>query len=328
MKSLQKKIILITGGTGSFGKACAKILLAQHNPHIVRIYSRDELKQWEMRNELGNDPRLRFFIGDVRDLQRLKRATEGVNILIHAAALKQVPVCEYNPIEAIRTNVDGAVNIIDAALDNNIEKVLAISTDKAVNPINLYGATKLCAEKLFVQANNYRGAKRDTKFSVARYGNVLGSRGSVVPLFHKQKISGTLTITHPDMTRFWITLPQAVHFVLDSLSSMRGGEIFIPKLPSMKVMDIANIIAPQAKLAHIGKREGEKFHEHLIIRAEASYTYELEEKYVIVPSFPEHQTQSPPKNSKKVKDDFEYNSLTNEWYLAKKEMERLLNTLF
>lgn len=322
------KTILITGGTGSFGKACVKILLKTYKPETVRIYSRDELKQWEMRRELHNDKRLRFLLGDVRDLERLRRATEGVDILIHAAALKQVPACEYNPIEAVRTNIDGATNIIDAALDNNVAKVLAISTDKAVNPVNLYGATKLCSEKLFVQANNYRGKYRDTKFSVARYGNVLGSRGSVIPLFEHQKQSGMITITDERMTRFWIALPKAVEFVLSSITLMQGGEVFIPKLPSMKVSELAKVIAPEAKVTIIGQRPGEKLHEHLITKEESREVYELKDRYIIAPSLLEVTQKGKARyKRKRIKEAFEYDSLHNPWYLNKKEMITILESL-
>lgn len=326
---LYKKIILITGGTGSFGKACAKILLAKYNPEAVRIYSRDELKQWEMRQEFDNDKRLRFFIGDVRDASRLKRATEEVDILIHAAALKQVPACEYNPIEAVRTNIDGAVNVIDAALDNNVKNVLAISTDKAVNPINLYGATKLCAEKLFIQANNYRGKKRQTKFSVVRYGNVLGSRGSVVPLFYQQRQENILTVTDKRMTRFWITLRQAVELVLSCFALMRGGEIFIPKIPSMNVIELTKVIAPHARIKFIGQRTGEKIHEYLITSEEARNAYDLPNRYTIVSPTVDALRKELAwyKKYKKVPKSFEYNSLTNQWYLTKNEMKKLLAAL-
>lgn len=238
----KNKTILITGGTGSFGKAFIEIVLKEHDPKSIRIYSRGELKQHNMREQFKQYPnsgKLRYFIGDVRDKNRLHRATKGVDIVIHAAALKQVPACEYNPIEAVRTNIDGAVNIIDVAIDNNIEKVIALSTDKAVYPVNLYGATKLVAEKLFVQGNTYRG-KEGTKFSCVRYGNVMGSRGSVIPIFLKQKKGGAVTITDPGMTRFWITLEQAVQFVISSITDMKGGEIFIPKIPS--ALPIARLI--------------------------------------------------------------------------------------
>ncbi len=327
--TLRDKVILITGGTGSFGKACTKLLLENYSPKTVRIYSRDELKQSDMRQEFTDDPRLRFFIGDVRDLNRLKRACEDVDIIIHAAALKQVPSCEYNPIEAIRTNVDGAVNVIDVALDNNVKRVVALSTDKAVNPINLYGATKLCAEKLFVNANNYRGEKRETIFSIVRYGNVMASRGSVIPLFYKQKEYGELTITDLAMTRFWITLPQAVDLVLRSIDLMREGKILIPKLPSMRISDLAHVIAPNARIKIIGQRPGEKIHEYLITKEEARYTYEENDSYIIAPHSISKvlKKNSTKYQGKKVEKNFEYNSMDNPWYLKKSEISRLLLTL-
>ena len=244
--SLINKIILVTGGLGSFGQKFTEILLKKYKPKTIRIFSNDEFSQWEMAEKF-NDPRLRFFIGDVRDRDRVYRAMDGVDILVHAAALKQVPIAEYNPIEAIKTNIIGTMNVIDAAIDNEIEKGMFISSDKAVNPINLYGATKLCAEKLFVQANSYIG-KRRTKFSCVRYGNVVGSRGSVVPLFLEQKKGGVLTITDKRMTRFWITLEEGVNFVIKCIEKMKGGEVFIPKIPSMRIMDLAEVIAPKAKI--------------------------------------------------------------------------------
>ncbi|MBI3335777.1 MAG: UDP-N-acetylglucosamine 4,6-dehydratase (inverting) [Candidatus Portnoybacteria bacterium] len=326
---LYNKTILITGGTGSLGKACVNVLLKKYKPKAVRVYSRDELKQWEMCREFNNNRRLRFFIGDVRDLNRLKRAVEDVDIVIHAAALKQLPSCEYNPIEAVRTNIDGAVNVIDAALDNKVEMVLAVSTDKAVNPINLYGATKLCAEKLFIQANNYRGEKRQTKFSVVRYGNVLGSRGSVVPLFYQQREENILTVTDKRMTRFWITLPHAIKFVLSCFELMRGGEIFIPKIPSMKVIELAKAIAPRARIKFIGQRTGEKIHEYLITPEEAGNAYDLPDRYTIVSPTIEALRKELVWYKKyiKIPKNFEYNSLTNQWYLTKDEMGKLLSTL-
>ena len=238
MFDLQQKNVLITGGTGSFGKKCARILLDEYRPQRVIIFSRDELKQHEMRIAGFDHPSLRYFIGDVRDVDRLRRAMVGVDVVIHAAALKQVPACEYNPIEAVLTNVNGGKNVIEAALDNRVHRVLAMSTDKAVNPVNLYGATKLVAEKLFVQANAYRGGD-PIRFSSVRYGNVVGSRGSVIPLFREQRKSGKVTITDPRMTRFWITLEQGVRFVLNSIETMVGGEVLVPKIASMRMMDLA-----------------------------------------------------------------------------------------
>ena|SRR3989344_3412611 len=326
--SLKGKTILITGGTGSFGKACAKRLLEKHAPSSVRIFSRDELKQWEMRRELGNDPRLRFLIGDVRDEQRVRRAAEGVDVIIHAAAMKQVPACEYNPIEAIRTNVDGAINVINAALDNNITRVIALSTDKAASPANLYGATKLCSDRLFIQSNEYRGGSRKTMFSVVRYGNVMGSRGSVIPLFRRQKEKGELTITHENMTRFWITLPQAVDLVLSSLDIMRGGELFVPKIPTMKVIDLAKTIAPNATCRVIGIRPGEKIHECLITAEEGRLTYELPDRYIVLStSLSNNPDMKKLRGAKKLKGNLEYHSSINRDVLTRKEMAKLLDQL-
>ena len=251
---LTDKVVLITGGTGSFGRACAASLLQNHRPAKVIVFSRDELKQHDMARRF-DDPRVRFFIGDVRDRSRLQRAFDGVEVVIHAAALKQVPAAEYNPIEAIRTNVDGAANVVDAALDRGVRRVVALSTDKAANPINLYGATKLCAEKLFVAANSYAG-ENGCCFSVVRYGNVVGSRGSVVPLFLERRSTGVLPITDEEMTRFWLTLRQGVDFVLDCLARMRGGEVSVPKIPSMRIAELARAIAPECSLKVVGIRPG------------------------------------------------------------------------
>src|SRR5215831_8431186 len=250
MFDLRQKAILITGGTGSFGKKCARILLDEYDPKRLIIFSRDELKQHEMRVGGFDHPNLRYFIGDVRDVDRLRRAMVAVDVVIHAAALKQVPACEYNPIEAIQTNVNGGKNVIEAALDSRVHRVLALSTDKAVNPVNLYGATKLVAEKLFVQANAYRGGD-PIRFACVRYGNVVGSRGSVVPLFQEQRKTGRITLTDPRMTRFWITLDQGVRFVLRSIEQMMGGEVFVPKIPSMKMTDLADALAPECEHTHI-----------------------------------------------------------------------------
>lgn len=322
------KTILVTGGTGSFGKACVKYLLKNFSPNAIRIYSRDELKQWEMAQELKNYPRfnlLRFFIGDVRDRNRIKRATEGVDYIIHAAALKQVPACEYNPIEAVRTNIDGAINVIDAALDCNVEKVIALSTDKASQPINLYGATKLCSDKLFIQGNNYRGVRK-TAFSVVRYGNVMASRGSVIPLFFEQAKNGEVTLTDKEMTRFWITLEQAIEFVLSSFELMQGGELFIPKIPSMKIVDLVKAIAPDAKIKIIGIRPGEKLHESLIGKDEALNTFDLGDRYLIEPIHMERWDPNFRYDQKvKVPDDFEYTSKDNHVFLTVNEVRRLLS---
>ncbi len=319
------KIILVTGGTGSFGKAFVKKLLTSYKPAAIRVYSRDELKQWEMKQELESFPNVRFFIGDVRDEQRLTRASEGVDFLVHAAALKQVPACEYNPIEAVKTNVEGAINVVNAALNNNVKKVIALSTDKAANPINIYGATKLCSDKVFIQSNSYRGKSRDSMFSVVRYGNVIGSRGSVIPLFNKQKESGEITITDENMTRFWITLPQAVDFVISNFKIMQGGELFVPKLFSVKITDLAKTIAPDASIKKIGIRPGEKIHEWLITQEDSFNTYELTDRYIIFSHSPEGWEYDLSKypSSKKVSAGFEYNSRENE-YMSESDLRNLL----
>jgi UDP-N-acetylglucosamine 4,6-dehydratase len=277
------KVVLITGGTGSFGRAFIKKMLEDDLPAKLIVFSRDELKQHEMRSSGYDHPKLRYFIGDVRDGIRLRRAMQGVDIVVHAAALKQVPACEYNPIEAIMTNIMGGRNVIEAALDTSVEKVMALSTDKAVNPINLYGATKLAAEKLFIQSNAYAGG-RDVRFSCVRYGNVVGSRGSVVPVFIKQRDSGRLTITDERMTRFWLSLEQGVNFTIRCIEQMQGGEVFVPKIPSTHIVDLAKAIAPEAEIEYIGIRPGEKLHEVLISEDEARHTLELDDMYVVEPS--------------------------------------------
>ena len=308
-----EKTILVTGGTGSFGKKFTQLLLAEKGPKKVIIFSRDELKQHEMRVHGFNDPRLRYFIGDVRDRDRLTRAMQGVDIVVHAAALKQVPACEYNPMEAIKTNIIGTSNVVEAALDAGVEKVLALSTDKAVNPVNLYGATKLAAEKLVIQSNSYAGG-RATRYSCVRYGNVVGSRGSVVPLFLKQRASGKVTITDKRMTRFWLSLEQGVHFVIDCIEIMEGGEVFVPKIPSTTIVDLARAIAPQAEIEIIGIRPGEKLHEVLISEDESRTTVELERMYVVQPAealWFGYQWQS---KGKLLSDGFRYSSDKNsEW---------------
>ncbi|OFW10841.1 MAG: UDP-N-acetylglucosamine 4,6-dehydratase (inverting) [Acidobacteria bacterium RIFCSPLOWO2_12_FULL_59_11] len=276
------KTVLITGGTGSFGRKCTEIMLREYVPKKLIIFSRDEAKQHQMRVGGFDQNCLRYFIGDVRDHERLRRAMNGVDIVVHAAALKQVPACEYNPIEAVLTNVMGARNVIEAALDCGVKKVMALSTDKAVNPVNLYGATKLVAEKLFVQANAYSGAG-PTRFSCVRYGNVVGSRGSVIPLFLEQRKNGKLTITDTRMTRFWITLEQGVRFVIGSIECMKGGEVFVPKVPSNSIMDLVKTIAPDCQLQRIGIRAGEKIHECLISEDEARQTLDMESFYLIQP---------------------------------------------
>ncbi len=280
--SLQDQVVLVTGGTGSFGNQFVQTLLSQRPPRKLIIFSRDELKQFDMRQRFSEQdhPCLRYFIGDVRDRDRLYRAMDGVDVVIHAAALKQVPTAEYNPIEVIKTNVLGAANLIDAAIDRNVQRVIALSTDKAANPINLYGATKLCSDKLFVAANGYSG-RHGTRFSVVRYGNVMGSRGSVIPFFQQMRATGALPVTDPKMTRFWITLEQAVEFVLGCLERMYGGEIFVPKIPSMNIVDLARAIAPECRLDIVGVRPGEKLHETMVPEDDARNTVEYDDCFVI-----------------------------------------------
>ncbi len=307
------KVVLITGGTGSFGKKFIQVMLKEYHPEKIIIYSRDELKQYEMQNSGINDPRLRYFIGDVRDLDRMKRAFQGVDIVVHAAALKQVPACEYNPFEAVKTNILGTENVIDAALDMGVKKVLAISTDKAVNPVNLYGVTKLAAEKLVIQSNSYAGG-RETRLSCVRYGNVVGSRGSVVPVFLKQRASGRLTVTDERMTRFWISLEQGVHFVIRCIEQMHGGEVFVPKIPSMNVKDLAAAVAPEAEIAYTGIRPGEKLHEVLISEDEARNTVEFDDMFIVQPSGTTWFGRDWEKSGKKLPDDYHYSSNNNtEW---------------
>ena len=323
MTFLQGKSILITGGTGSFGKAFVRRALADLDPRRIVIFSRDELKQYEFRTEVGDDSRLRWFIGDVRDRERLMRAFTDVDAVVHAAALKQVDTAEYNPFECIATNVLGAENVINAAIDSGVERVVALSTDKASSPVNLYGASKLCSDKLFVAGNHYAGAQ-DTRFAVVRYGNVVGSRGSVVPLFRRLASSGTLPITDTRMTRFWITLPQAVQFVIDSFDHMRGGEVFIPRIPSTTITDLATAIAPEAKIEVIGIRPGEKLHEEMISENDAHRTYKLPDRYVIAPLLAEWDASDLAAGADPVADDFSYRSETNEWFLNIEEIQALL----
>lgn len=311
----KEKTVLVTGGTGSFGKKFIRLMLDEYQPKKIIVFSRDELKQHEMRTTGGFDhPSIRYFIGDIRDRDRLMTAFYGVDIVVHTAALKQVPACEYNPMEAIKTNIMGSSNVIDAAIANNVEKVLALSTDKAVNPVNLYGATKLAAEKLMVQSNAYAGGRK-TRIACSRYGNVVGSRGSVVPLFIKQRASGEVTITDDRMTRFWISLEQGVRFVIRCVEEMQGGELFVPKIPSMKMTDLAKAIAPEAEIKIIGIRPGEKLHESLISEDEARTTVELEDMFVVQPSVEAlwfgHAWAD---KGKSVPDGFTYTSANNtEW---------------
>ena len=323
MSILKDKVILVTGGTGSFGKRFAETILRDHQPKKVIIFSRDEWKQSEMARHF-DDARLRFFIGDVRDKERLQRAFDGVQVVVHAAALKQIPTAEYNPLEAIKTNILGAANVIDAAIDRGVEEVVALSTDKAANPINLYGATKLCSDKLFIAANVYSGAHR-TKFGVVRYGNVVGSRGSVIPLFLKMRATGRIPITDRRMTRFWITLDQAVDLVLEALRNMHGGEIFVPKVPSMNIGDLAEAIAPDCKHEVVGIRPGEKLHEIMVPPDDARRTLELPDYYVIQPDFPQFHQGSRWKEGKPVPDGFSYSSDSNTQWLTRQELQQLIH---
>jgi UDP-N-acetylglucosamine 4,6-dehydratase len=320
-----EKVILLTGGTGSFGQKFTEIMLKKYKPKTIRIFSRDELKQWEMEKKF-NARHLRFFIGDIRDKDRLERAMDGADIAVHAAALKQVPLCEYNPFEAVMTNIIGAQNVINAAIDHNVEKVMTISTDKAVNPVNLYGATKMCMEKIFVAANAYVGQSRHTRMSCARYGNVIGSRGSVIPLFKKQKSTGAITITDKRMTRFWITLEQGIEFVIRCIEMMRGGEIFIPKVPSMKIIDLAGMIASKCKVKYIGIRPGEKIHECLLTEDEARHAVEYDDFFVIMPDHPWWSSKNY-SDGKKLVEGFRYTSDLNGSWLTERELQKMLKEL-
>lgn len=319
MLDLTNKTILVTGGTGSFGKKFIQKALEYDIKKII-VFSRDELKQYEMEQEY-RDSRIRFFIGDVRDKERLYRAFNGVDIVVHAAAMKHVTACEYNPFEAVKTNINGAQNIIEAAIDCHVKKVIALSTDKACSPINLYGATKLASDKLFVAANSYVG-ERETRFSVVRYGNVVGSRGSVVPFFKKIKATGVVPITDERMTRFWITLDQGVQFVLDSLERMDGGEIFVPKIPSMKVTDLARAIAPGCEMKIVGIRPGEKLHEAMITNDDARHTIEFDTYYVIQPEFAWWSFDYA-NTGKPLDETFSYTSDTNQQWLTVEELRAL-----
>lgn len=323
---LTGKSILVTGGTGSFGKALTRAVLRDHDPRRLIVFSRDELKQYEMRIQFGNDPRLRWFIGDVRDQSRLERALSDVDVVVHAAAMKQVDTAEYNPFECIATNVLGAENVINACIDLNVARVIALSTDKASSPINLYGASKLCSDKLFVAGNNY-ASHSDTRFSVVRYGNVVGSRGSVVPLFQSLAGSGELPITDERMTRFWITLPQAVKFVIDSLETMTGGEIFVPRIPSTRVTDLARAINPAARHKIVGIRPGEKLHEEMISEHDAFRTFALADRYVIAPVVDASMKDFAFPGGTLVAPGFSYRSDTNEWKLTVDEIRDLLESI-
>jgi UDP-N-acetylglucosamine 4,6-dehydratase/5-epimerase len=319
----REKTVLVTGGTGSFGRKFTEIMLGEFRPKKLVIFSRDELKQHEMRMAGYDHPSLRYFIGDVRDVARLRRAFDGVDVVVHAAALKQVPACEYNPNEAVLTNVDGTKNVIDAALDAKVGRVMTISSDKAVNPVNLYGATKLVAEKLTVQANAYSGDD-PIHFSCVRYGNVVGSRGSVIPLFVKMRSTGVVPVTDPRMTRFWITLDQGVEFVLKSLERMSGGEIFVPKIPSMTMMDLARAIAPECRIKIVGIRPGEKLHEVMVAPGDGHNTLEFDDHYVIMHPFHEWSREGYQslRGGVRCADEFTYTSDTNtQWLTAERLLE-------
>lgn len=316
---LKDKTILVTGGTGSFGKKFVRLILEEDIKKVI-VFSRDELKQYEMAQEF-TDLRLRFFIGDVRDKERLNRAFDGVDIVIHAAAMKHVEACEYNPFEAVKTNIYGAQNIIETAIDRGVERVIALSTDKAAAPVNLYGATKLASDKLFVAANSYVGEK-NTKFSVVRYGNVVGSRGSVIPFFNKMKETGRLPITDERMTRFWITLDKGVQFVLDSLGRMQGGEIFVPKIPSMSIIDLAKAIGPECEIDIVGIRPGEKLHEVMITHDDARHSVEFDDYYVITPEFAWWGNKM--KGGQPLSETFEFSSETNTDWLTVDELKKMI----
>jgi UDP-N-acetylglucosamine 4,6-dehydratase len=317
-----EQTVLVTGGTGSFGKKFVEIMLREYHPKRLVIFSRDELKQHDMRTAGFDHASLRYFIGDVRDAGRLERALSGISVVIHAAALKQVPACEYNPFEAIQTNIIGGRNVIDAAINQGVRKTLALSTDKAVNPINLYGATKLCAEKMFVQANAYAGTQ-GSRFSCARYGNVVGSRGSVIPVFLEQRRRGRITVTDPRMTRFWLTLEQGVRFVVSSIEQMHGGEIFVPKIPSMRLVDLAEAIAPGCEIETIGIRPGEKLHEVLVSEDEARNTLEVEDRYIIQPAHSWWRRENWV-NARPLPEGFRYASDNNERWLSNHELQDLV----
>jgi UDP-N-acetylglucosamine 4,6-dehydratase/5-epimerase len=323
MNDFENKTILVTGGSGSFGQKFSEILLKEYKPKSIRIYSRGELLQVQMEQKF-NDERLRFFIGDVRDEKRLNRAMSGADIVVHAAALKHVPACEYNPLEAVKTNIEGTANLVNSAIDNEVEKVMLISTDKAVHPVNLYGATKMVAEKLIIQGNSYTGEK-NTRFSCVRYGNVIGSRGSVIPVFKEQMKSGVITITDERMSRFWITLDQGVRFVIRSIEQMTGGEIFVPKIPSMKLTDLAEAIAPHIKKQFVGIRPGEKLHEVLLTEDEARHAFEYDDHFVITPEHVYWKTEKINYSGKMLPDSFRYSSNTNTNWLSIADLRNIIN---
>lgn len=325
MEIFEGSSILITGGTGSFGKAFLKQILDTRNPARVAIYSRDELKQYELKQAYGDDSRVRFFIGDIRDRDRLRMALHGVDFVVHAAALKQVDTAEYNPMEYVKTNILGSENVLLASIDAGVQKVVALSTDKASSPVNLYGATKLTADKLFISGNHY-SFSYGTTFCVVRYGNVMGSRGSVIPFFRDLAVRGEpLPITDARMTRFWITLPQAVEFVMSSFATMKGGELFVPRIPSMKVVDLARAIAPDADLVEIGIRPGEKLHEEMISAEDARRTVRQDDRYVVMPTLAEWGFSAP--EGDPVPDGFSYTSDTNDLWLTVDDIRTLLADL-
>jgi UDP-N-acetylglucosamine 4,6-dehydratase/5-epimerase len=321
---LTGKTLLVTGATGSFGTAFMRTVLERYDVEAIRAFSRDELKQSELARTLS-DSRIRLLIGDVRDRDRLRMATRGVDVIVHAAALKQVPACEYNPFEAVQTNVMGAENVISAAIDNDVPLTIALSTDKAVNPVNLYGATKLCAEKIVSQANVYAAGTR-AKFASVRYGNVVGSRGSVIPIFKQQARTGTITITDERMTRFWITLPEAVEFVLSCMPLVQGGETFVPKIPSMRLMDMATVLAPDAERKIVGIRPGEKLHEVLVTEDEARHCYDIGDRYVILPQLPTWHMDAPTRGER-LPDGFRYSSDSNEQWLSEDQLREMADAL-
>lgn len=326
---LNGKTILITGGTGSFGNAFTRYVLEHFEPKKIIIYSRDEYKQFIMKNKFKeHSEKLRFFIGDVRDRERLYRAFEGVDYVVHAAALKQVPACEYNPMEAVRTNIDGAMNIVNAALDCNVKRVVALSTDKAVNPINLYGGTKLVSDKLFIAANAYAGVK-NVCFSIVRYGNVAGSRGSVIPFFRNIVAEGgkSLPITDYRMTRFWISLEEGVQLVIKALSEAKGGETFISKIPSFKITDLAQAILPGCDMPEVGIREGEKLHEVMVTKEDSMLTYEYDKHFIVYPHFEWWNANKIQAGGKRVETGFEYSSGTNTEWLSVEQIQELLKTV-
>lgn len=320
---LSGKTILLTGGTGSFGNAFVRRILRDHPTAVVRVFSRDELKQSEMAARFDNHPNLRFFIGDIRNKTRMTRATQGADIVVHAAAMKQVPACEYNPFEAVQTNILGSQHVVDAAIDSGVEKVVALSTDKAVNPVNLYGATKLCEEKIVVQGNSYAAAGR-TRLCCVRYGNVVGSRGSVVPVFKQLLKAGrSITVTDERMTRFWLTLDSAVDLVMYALENMHGGEVFVPRIPSMKVMDLARAIAPDQPIEIIGIRPGEKLHEVMITADEARHTVRVGDVFVVLPEAPSW-TKGTDWQGESLPDGFEYSSGNNDTWLDEAQLVEML----